>query len=74
MSSILLSLSFSIFAAAQALASPMHDCIERSCSVIMSIGAEICNRRSSAYESGMIVYETIMANNLLKRHYDYAYD
>ena len=34
MSSVLLSLSLSMFAVAQALTSPMHDCIERSSSDI----------------------------------------
>ena len=50
MSSVLLSLSLSMFAVAQALTSLIHDCIERSSSDIPSGGADICNCKSSANE------------------------
>ena len=50
MSSVFLSLSLSMFAVAQALASLIHDCIERSSSDILSGGADICNCKSSANE------------------------
>ena len=55
MSSVLLSLSLSMFAIAQALTSPIHDCIELSSSDILSRGADICNCKSSANEWCMIV-------------------
>ena len=62
MSFVLLSLSLSILAVAQALTSPMHDCIERSSSDILSAGADICNYKSSANEWCMIECESIMAD------------
>ena len=43
MVSVLLSLSSCMFAVAQALTSPIHDCIERSSSDILSGGADISN-------------------------------
>ena len=46
----LLSLSLSMFAVAQALASLMHDCVELSSSDILSGGADICSCKSSANE------------------------
>ena len=48
MSSVLLSLSLSIFAVAKAFTSHIHDCIEWSSSDILSGGADICNCKSSA--------------------------
>ena len=62
MSSVLLSLSLSMFAVAQALTSLMHDCIERSSSGIISGGADICNYKSSANEWCMIESKSIMAD------------
>ena len=62
MSSVLLSLSLSIFAVAQALTSHIHDCIEWSSSYILSWGADICNCKSSANEWCMIECESIMAD------------
>ena len=50
MSSVLLSLSLSMFAVAQALTSPILDCIESSSSYILSGGADICNCKSSGNE------------------------
>ena len=43
MSTVLLSLNLCMFAVAKALTSPMHDCIERSSSDILSGGADICH-------------------------------
>ena len=62
MSSVLLSLSLSMLAVAQALTSHIHDCIELSSSDIKSEGADICNCKSSANEWCMIECETIMAD------------
>ena len=62
MSSVLLSLSLSIFTVAQALTSHMHDCIEWSSSDILSGVADICNCTSSANEWCMIECESIMAD------------
>ena len=62
MSSVLLSLSLSMFAVAQDLTSPMHDCIECSSSDILSGGADICNCRSSANEWCMTECESITAD------------
>ena len=62
MSSVLLSLSLSMFAVAQALTSLIHDCIEWSSSDILSGGADICNCKSSANEWCMIECESIMAD------------
>ena len=62
MSSVLLSLSWSMFAVAQALTSLIHDCIEWSSSDILSGGADICNCKSSANEWCMIECESIMAD------------
>ena len=62
MSSVLLSLSLSMFAVAQALTSHIHDCIERSSSDIPSGGADICNCKSSANEWCMIECKSIMAD------------
>ena len=56
MSSVLLSLSLSMFAVSQALTSLIHDCIEWSSSDILSGGADICNCKSSANEWCMIVW------------------
>ena len=50
-----------MFAVAQALTSPMHDCIEWSSSDILSVGADICNCKSSANEWCMIECKSIMA-------------
>ena len=50
MSSVLLSLSISMFTVAQALTTTIHDCIEWSSSDILSAGADIGNCKSSAYE------------------------
>ena len=50
MSSVLLSLSLSLFSVAQALISLTHDCIRLSRSDILSGGEDICNCRSSANE------------------------
>ena len=55
MSSVLLSLSLSMFAVAQALTSLIHNCIERSSSDISLGGADICNSKSSSNEWCMIV-------------------
>ena len=63
MSSVLLSLSLSMFAVAQALTSLMHDCIEWSSSDILSGGADICNCKSSANEWCMIAW----VNNCIQR-------
>ena len=63
MSSVLLSLSFGMFAVAQSLASLIHDCIERSGSDILFGGADICNCKSSADECCMIECKSIMADN-----------
>ena len=62
MSSVLLSLSLSMFTVAQALTSLIHDCIEWSSSDILSGGADICNCKSSANEWCMIECESIMAD------------
>ena len=59
----LLSLSRSMFEDAQTLTSPMHDCIERSSSDILSAGAEISNCMSSANEWCSIECESPMADN-----------
>ena len=48
MSSVLSSLSLSMFTFDQALTSVIHDCIERSSSDIPSGGADICNCKSLA--------------------------
>ena len=48
MSSVLLSLSLSMFAVTQALTSLIHDCIELSSLGILSGEADICNCMSSA--------------------------
>ena len=50
MSSVLLSLSFSMFAVAQALISLIHDCIELNTLDILLRAAEVCNYKSSANE------------------------
>ena len=50
MSSVLLSLSLSMFAVAQALTSLIHYCIELSSSDYLSGGADMCNSKSSANE------------------------
>ena len=55
MSSVLLSLSSSMFAVAQAFTSLIHDCIEGSSSDALSGGTDICNCMSSANEWCMIV-------------------
>ena len=65
MNTVLLSLTFSMFAFARALTSPMHDCIERSSSDILSGGADICICMSSANEWCMIECEPIMASRAL---------
>ena len=62
MSSVLLSLSLSMFAVAQALTSPIHDCIERSSTDISSGGADISQCKSSTNEWCMIECEPIMAD------------
>ena len=62
MSSVLLSLSLSMLEVAQALTSLIHDCIELSSSDILSVGADICNCKSSANEWCMIECELIMAD------------
>ena len=62
MSSVLLLLSLSMFAVAQALTSLMHDCIECSSSDILSGVADICNCKSSVNEWCMIECELIMAD------------
>ena len=61
MCSVLLSLSLSMFAVAKALASLIHDCIERSISDIWSWVADICNCMSTANEWCMIECELIRA-------------
>ena len=60
MSSVLLSLSVSMFAVAQALTSLIHDCIKWNSSDILSDGADICGCKSSANEWCMIECESIM--------------
>ena len=50
MSSVLLSLSLSMFTVANALTSLIHDSIECSSSDILSGGADICNCKSLANE------------------------
>ena len=62
MSSVLSSLSLSLFAVAQAMTSLIHDCIERSSSDIPSGGANICNCKSSVNEWCVIECESIMAD------------
>ena len=62
MSSLLLSLSLSMIAVAQALTSLIHDCIEGSSSDIISGGADICICKSSVNELCMIECESIMAD------------
>ena len=62
MSSVLLSLSLSMFTVAQALTSLIHDSIEWSSSDILSGGADICNYKSSENEWCMIECESIMAD------------
>ena len=62
MSSVLMSLSLSMFAVAQALTSLMHDCIELGSWDILLGGAAICNCKSSANEWCMIECESIMAD------------
>ena len=62
MSSVLLSLSLSMFADAQALTSLIHDCVQWSSSDILSGGADICNCKSSTNEWCMIECESIMAD------------
>ena len=59
---VLLSLSLSMFAVAQALTSLIHDCIELSSSDILSRGADICNCKSSANDLCMIECESIVAD------------
>ena len=51
MSSVLLSLSLSMFAVDQALASHMHDCIESCSSDISSGGADICDHHHQQMNS-----------------------
>ena len=48
MSSVLLSLSLSMFEVAHDFTSLIHDCIERSSSDISSGGSDICECKSSA--------------------------
>ena len=60
MSSVLLSLSLSMFAVAQALTSLIHDCIEWSSSDILSGGAHISSFRSSGNKWCMTECESIM--------------
>ena len=62
MSSVLLSLSLSMFAVAKAWTSLIHDCIERSSSDILPGGADIYDCRSSANEWCMIECDSIMAD------------
>ena len=62
MSIVLLSLSLSMFAVAQALTSLIHDCIELSSSDIPSGGADIRNCKSSANEWCMTECESTMAD------------
>ena len=62
MSSVLLSLSLSMFAVAQALKSLIHDCIELISSDILSGEADICICTSSANDWCMVEYESIMAD------------
>ena len=62
MSSVLLSLRLSMLTAAQASTSPIHDCIERRCSDILTRGADICNCKLSANEWCMIESESIMVD------------
>ena len=62
MSSVLLSLCLSMFEVAQALTSPIHDCIDWSSTDILSGGSDICNCKSSAIEWCMIECESIMAD------------
>ena len=62
MSSVLLSLSLSMIAVAQALTSLIHDCFEGSSSDIISGGADICNCKSSVNERCIIECESIMAD------------
>ena len=50
MSSVLLSLSLSMFAVAQSLTSLIHDCLKWSSSNVPSGGADICSCKSSANE------------------------
>ena len=65
MSSVLLSLSLSMFAVTQALPSLTHDCIVWRCSDILLGGADICNCRSSANEWCLIECESIMVDKAL---------
>ena len=51
-----------MFAVAQPLTSPMHDCMEWSSSDILPGGADICNCMSSTNEWCMIECESIMAD------------
>ena len=62
MSSVLLSISLSMFAVLQALTSHIHDCIEGSSSDFQSGGADICNCMSSANEWRMIECVSMMAD------------
>ena len=62
MSYVLLSLSLSMFAVAQALTSLIHDCIKLNSSDILSGGADICNCKSSVNEWCMIKCESIMTD------------
>ena len=62
MSSVLLSISLSIFAFALALKSLIHDCIEWSSSDILFGGAYICNCKSSANEWCVIDCMSIVAD------------
>ena len=64
MSSVLLSLSLSMFAVAQALTLLMHDCIELLAQIFYQ-GADICNCKSSAIEWCMIEFEAIMSDKRL---------
>ena len=59
---VFMSLSLSMFAVVQALTSFIHDCIECSSSDILSVGADICNCKTSANEWCMIECESIMAD------------
>ena len=62
MSSVLLSISLSMFAVVQALTSLIHDYIEWGSSDISSGGTDICSCKSSANEWCMIECESIMAD------------
>ena len=62
MSSVMLSISFSMFAVAQALTSQIHDCIELSSLDNQSGGEDIRSCKSSANEYCMIECESIIAD------------